>query len=184
MPSEKTKKILLIWIVITTLFAGSFCFMIWKIFSFGAVSTAESIEIRNETQKGESYLFMKKDIETNKNSINKVYDYIVKSDDTVGFIQKIEDLAKNNGLKPEVKSVSFEGIANSDVSNIESMRIQLDVTGEWKNVSYFLELIENYPISLNLKRFSLNKTDITVKNKKISQWTGGFDFSVIKIKDK
>jgi phosphate/sulfate permease len=184
MPSNKTKRILIVWIIIAAFLAGSFAFILWSIFSFDAISTTKSIEIKDETKKGEAYLFMKKDIETNKNSINKVYDYIIKSDDVVNFMQKLEDLAKSNSLKSEVKSVSFEGIAGNNISNIESMRILLDVTGEWKNVEYFLEILENYPISLDIRKFSFNKTDITVKNKKITQWTGSFDLSVIKVKDK
>jgi len=184
MPSKKTKKILLVWIFISAILAVAFAFALWSIFSFDAVSTAKSIEIKDETKKGESYLFMKKDIENNKNSINRVYDYIIKSDEIVNFMQKIEDLAKENGLTPEVKSVSFEGVAGNNISNIESMRILVDVTGEWKSVEYFLEILENYPISLDIKKFSLNKTDIVIKNKKVPQWTGSFDFSVIKIKDK
>lgn len=184
MPSKKTKKILLVWIVVAAVFAGAFAFVLWSVFSFDAISTAKSIEIRDETKKGESYLFMKKDIETNKNSINKVYDYIIKPDDVVNFMQKLEDLARDNNLKSEVKAVSFEGVSGANLSNVESMRVLVDVTGEWKNVEYFLEVLENYPISLDIKKFSLSKTDIVVKNKKVPQWTGSFDFSVIKVKDK
>jgi hypothetical protein len=184
MPSEKTKKILIVWIVIAAIFAGVYSFMIWKIYVIDGTSTSKSIEIRDITKKNDSYLFMKKDIEMNKNSINKVNDYIIKADETVAFMEKIESLAKSNNLKSEVKSVSFEAIPNGDISNIEYMRIQMDVVGEWKNVEYFLELLENYPINLKIKKFSFSRVDTTVKNKKISQWTGNFDFSVIKVKDK
>lgn len=185
MPSKKTKKILFIWTIVTIAIASVFAFMLWTILASDKVYISKSLEIKEEIKKADSFLFIKKDVETNKDSINKIYDYIIKPEEVVNFMQKIEDLAKNNSLKSEVKSVSFEAIADTTLSNLESMKIQVSVSGDWKNVAYFLELLENYPASLNIKKVSLNNNaHVLVKNKKVSQWTGVFDFSVIKIKDK
>lgn len=185
MVDTKTKKIFIARFVLAILMITVFAFMTWLILFFDDISTVKSIEIRDETKKGESFLFIKKDIENNKNSINKVYDYIIKADGAVDFMQNIENLAKSSGLKSEVKSVSFDPVSGVKLSGVESMRVRFDVIGEWKDVEYFLELLENYPMHLVINKIALNKfSDYLVKDKKIPQWLGSFEFSIIKVKDK
>jgi len=185
MPTQKTKKILVLWGTLSVTIVLIFSVMVWFIFYFDGISTQMSIDIKNETKKGDSFLFLKKDIEANKNSINMVYDYVIKADGMVDFMQFLEDSTSKMNLKSEVKSVTFEAVSGANLKNIEQMKIQMDVTGEWRDVEYFLEFLENYPISLSVKKFSLNKfSDYILKGKKVPQWVGSFEFSVIKLKDK
>ena len=60
----------------------------------------------------------------------------------------------------------------------------MNVIGEWKNVQFFLKELENYPLKITINSVSFNKySDKVVNDKKISQWTGNFEFTVAKIKD-
>jgi hypothetical protein len=185
MPIKKSKKILFLSSVMATFSVLVFLTMFFIIKSLNQSSLEKSNEIKNEIEKDESLFFIKKDIENNKILLEKIDNYVIKSDEVVNFIQAIEGLALNNGLKSEVKSVSFTSFSDIDSSYLELTKVKINVVGEWGNVEYFLQILENYPLKINIANISLSKfTSNTVKGKTISQWSGDFEFTVVKLKDK
>ena len=49
-------------------------------------------------------------------------------------MKSLDKLTLNNGLKSEVKSISFTPISGSEYQNLELADIKIDVIGEWRNV--------------------------------------------------
>ena len=90
----------------------------------------------------------------------------------------------NSELKSDISAVSNEAYNKGNLIGVELLRVKMNVIGEWKNVQFFLKELENYPLKITINSVSFNKySDKVVNDKKISQWTGNFEFTVAKIKD-
>ena len=110
--------------------------------------------------------------------------YLIPSGGTVDFIKTLEQLVSNSGIKSDIKTVTTENNDKTNAIGAELLRINMDVLGEWKNVQFFITLLENYPLKIEIKNISLNKfSDYTVKGKSTPQWAGNFEFTVVKYKD-
>jgi hypothetical protein len=141
-------------------------------------------QIKNEIKKQESRSFMQKDLDDANIYKNKINEFIIKEGDIVGFIKILEDMVSSSGLKSEVKSVSAESNDDLGVINSEYIRVKLDVTGGWNNIQFFLKLIENYPLKIDIDKVFLTKfSDYEARNKEMPQWLGSFEFTVVKLKD-
>lgn len=185
MPIQKTKKILVISFLLALLSISVFVFMFFVINSLNESSLKNSIEIEDGIKKDESLFLIKKDLEDNKVSLEKISSFIVKPDEVVDFIQTIENLALNNGLKSEVKSVSFSPFSEMNSSYLELIKVKVTVIGEWRNVLFFIKVLESHPLKIDMTNISLNKfTDYTIGGKVVPQWLGDFEFTVVKLKDK
>ena len=183
MPLLKTKKILTITLIVDIILFSIFVFIYLNIKSAGDEFSSKAILIESELDKQTAFLSMKKDLEANSIGINNLSNYVISSDGIVDFMKSLDKLTLNNGLKSEVKSISFTPISGSEYQNLELADIKIDVIGEWRNVEYFLKVLENYPLSLSITNFSMSKfSDYQVKGKKIPQWLGSFDFTVLKMK--
>ena len=111
-------------------------------------------------------------------------EYIIPSGGTVDFIKLLEQLVSNSNIKSDIKNVTTENDNKDNLVGAELIRINMDVLGEWKNVQFFITLLENYPLKIEIKSISLNKfSDNVVKGRSVSQWAGNFEFTVLKYKD-
>ena len=183
MPKEKTKKILITFLIIDiimiVIFSGLYMYMKKQVIN----SNDKENQIKNEIKKQESRSLMQDDLNDSKLYSNKIKDFIIGGEDTVGFIKIMENMVSSSNLKFEVKSVS--AVSNTDLDNINSeyLKVILNVTGGWNNIQYFLKLLENYPLKIDIDKISLTKfTDYEVKGDVLPQWLGDFEFTVIKLK--
>jgi len=185
MPEKKTKILISFLVIVVFVTMVTFVFMVRVINSNNGISSEKMMEIKGEKEKAETYLLLKKDLKESGQNISELDKYIIQSNGVVEFMDYLEKMALNNGLKYEVKSASFEPIIGGNFTNTELIRIELSVIGEWKNTEYFLGLLENYPLKLTLNRVSLNRfSDYVIKGKKVPQWLENIDFTVVKNKDK
>jgi len=137
--------------------------------------------IKDEIKKAESNALMDKELLNNKNYTDKLSEYIINSSGLIDFIDILEKNISNNNLKSDVKSLVYE---EGSIPNLELARIKIDITGEWKNVIFFLKLLENYPLKISIDNVSFKKfSEYEVGSKNIPQWIGSFEFTVIKYKD-
>ncbi len=140
--------------------------------------------IKTEIQKEESLSFMKEDIQAAQIYESKLYNYIVGKDDVVGFIKILENMVLTSNLKSQVDSVVTEGATNLAAVGAEYIHVHMTVTGEWKNIMYFANILEHYPLKIDVRGVALSKFgEYVIKGKKVPQWSAGFDFTVIKLKD-
>ncbi len=138
-------------------------------------------DIRNEIKKVESSALMDKELFNNKNYTDKLSEYIIGVNGVIDFIDILEKIISDNNMKSDIRSLVYE---ENGISNLELARIKIDITGEWKNVIFFLKLLENYPLKISIENISFKKfAEYKVVSKDISQWVGSFEFTVLKYKD-
>ena len=181
MLQKKTKISLIVISIIDLALIVSF----FAMFLFVQGKISDTIEkednIRKEIKKDESNALMNKELLNNKNYTEKLSEYIVSSSGLIDFIDILEKNISNNNLKHDVKSLVYEA---GSIPNLELARIKIDVTGEWKNVIFFLKLLENYPLKISIDNVSFKKfSEYEVGSKNIPQWIGSFEFAVLKYID-
>lgn len=180
MPTKKTKIIFFTALFLNILALVCFVLIYTSMNSLIASASMKEEQIKTQIQTVDSISLMKKDLENNSARIAELSDYIIGSENTVDFIKTIETLTAQNHLVVNIKNAVPSALSNS---KLESLNISLDVTGEWKDVEYFLEILENYPLKISINNASISKTsENKVNGRVVSQWTGSFDFSVIKMK--
>jgi len=184
MPKKKTKILIVILLVIDIISLGVFVFL----FSFTKNLIAESIDkendIKTELKKEDIRILMKGDLSLSKIYQKELANYMIPSGGTVDFIKTLEQLSLNSGVKSDIKTVASEKYNEGDSIGEELLRINMNITGEWKNVEFFLSSLENYPLKIDIKNISLDKfSEYIVKGKSIPEWAGNFEFTVVKIKD-
>ncbi|MCX6717150.1 MAG: hypothetical protein NTU76_00550 [Candidatus Taylorbacteria bacterium] len=124
---------------------------------------------------------MDKELLNNKNYTDKLSEYIISSNGVIDFIDILEKKISSNNLKSDVKSLVYEA---GSIPNLELARIKIDVTGEWKNVVFFLKLLENYPLKISIENVSFKKfSEYKIGSKDVPQWVGSLEFTVLKYKE-
>ncbi len=185
MPKKETKISVIVLLLIDIVSISVFVFL----FSFTKDLIAESIngenDIKMELKKEDARVLMKDDLVLGKMYQEKLADYMIPSGGTVDFIKVMDQLVSNSGLKSKSHmSVASEPYSKGDSIGAEIVRVSIDVMGEWKNIQFFLTSLENYPLKIDIKKMSLNKfSDYTISGKNVPQWSGSFEFTVVKIKD-
>jgi len=183
MPKKETKILTFVLLLIDILMIGIFIFLFSLTKNLITESVNKENEIKTELKKEDTKVVMKNDLVLGEMYQEKLMDYIIPSDGTVGFIKILEVIVANSGLKSDIKSVSNESYGGSDLIGAEYVRISMDVIGEWKNIQFFLKSLENYPLKIEINKIILNKfSDYVIKGRKVPQWAGSFEFTVVKIK--
>ena len=184
MPRKKTK------ILVATLLLADIIFIVFFVFFFCytksliANSVNEEDQIKTELKMEDTRAMMKGDLDSAKMYQEKLTDYMIPAGGTVDFIKTLEQSVLNSGLKSDIKNVSSETYDKGDSVGMESLKVDVDVIGEWKNIQFFLNSIENYPLKIDIKSVSLSKfSDYIKNNKKNPQWSESLEFTVAKIKD-
>jgi Tfp pilus assembly protein PilO len=181
MLQKNTKISFIIIFILDLVFIVAF----FAMFIFVQRKISDTIEkednIRNEIKKVESNALMDKELSNNKNYTDKLSEYIVSSNGIIDFIDILEKSISDNNLKSDIKSLVYEV---GSIPNLELARIKIDVTGEWKNVIFFLKLLENYPLKISIENVSFKRfSEYKVGSKNIPQWVGSFEFTVLKYKE-
>ncbi len=164
--------------------------IVWGFYSYSYLHIGEGeikMALLEETMKDnlkkeEIMMVLSKNLGETAVNRNKISELVIQKDGEVDFIKSLEDLVAKHNLKSEIKSVKVEVIANSN--SLENLVVKIDVIGEWSDINAFEKSLEEIPLSLSLEGFTLGKFDsYVVKGKQSSQWIGGFDFKVAKIKE-
>ena len=184
MPKKETKRLVIILLLIDLISICAFAFL----YSFTRSLIIQSVnsegEIKTELKKEDTIILMKDALSSGKIYQDKLMGYVIPSGGTVDFIKTLEQLVANSELKSDIKVVSSETYDKGDLINLELVRINMDITGEWKNIQFFLTSLENYPLKIDIQKISLNKfSDYMVGGKSVPQWSGNFEFTVVKVKD-
>ena len=180
MPRKETKALIAI-----LLLADLAVFVSWfVIFSFTKSQVSDTVskenQIKAEMINLDTAFLMKNDVKYGKDYENNLNDYVVASDNTSDLIKDIEDLAATSGLNANISSIDY---AQSDALSplgMNLVKIDMNTTGSWKNTNFFLDLLETYPLKIDIKNTSL--TLISGPASKVPQWSGSFEFTVVKFK--
>lgn len=181
MPSKKTKN-LIIFLLILNIFSIVFFVLMFK-HTNGLITESVLIEneLKNEIKRDDARVLMKEDLEKGQEYEIELKKYLIEKDGTVNFIKTLEQLVSSSSLKSNIKNVLNESYDKGSTIGLDLIRINMDVIGEWKNIIYFLKLLENYPLKIDIKKVSLNMSSTyTIGGKNVSQWVGSFEFTVVK----
>jgi Tfp pilus assembly protein PilO len=184
MPKKETKILIIIILLIDIASIGAFVFL----FSFTKNLIIESVnrenEIKTELKREDTMVLMKNDLELGKMYQEKLMNYMVPSGGTVDFIKTLEQIVSNSGIKSNITNVNNETYNKGDSIGAELIKINMSVTGEWKNIQFFLTSLENYPLKIDINKLSLSKfSNYVINGKNTPEWSGSFEFTVVKIKD-
>lgn len=183
MPKKETKTLLIIIFLIDFIFIGGFAFLYFYTNNLSSQSTNTENDIKTELKREDGTIQMKDDLAQGKIYQEKLTGYVIPAGGTVDFIKTLENLVSNSGLKSNIKSVINEPYGNGTAIGLELIRVNMAVIGEWKNTQFFLESLENYPLKIDIKTVSLSKTSNQISGKNVPEWTGTFEFTVVKTKD-
>jgi|GEM_PF-3305569 len=182
----KTKtKILLSFLIILDLCLVA-VFVVLYIFTKNQITDTinNTNQIITEIKRQETLSLMKKDVEDSKNYENKIYGYFIGADNVADFLKTVEGLVASSSLKDDIQSVDYESPSTVASVNTELLRVKVSVEGEWKNIQYFLKLVENYPLKIDIRNLSLNKvSDSVISGRKVSIWSANVDFMVVKLRN-
>ena len=184
MPKKETKILMMVMLFIDLLSIGAFIFLYYLTTNLINETINLSDSVKAELKMEDTAVLLKDDLALGKNFQDELMNYIIPKGGTVDFIKTIEQLVTSSGIKSDISSVINEPYDKGTAIGAELVRVNMTVIGEWKNIQFFLKLIENYPLKIDIKQASFSKvSDYTINGAKIPQWSGNFNFTAVKIKD-
>ncbi|MFH0755291.1 MAG: hypothetical protein V1910_01315 [bacterium] len=183
MPKKETKILLISFLLIDIISISIFIFL----FSFTKNLIADSVnkedEIKIELKKEDAKVLMKNDFILGKMYKEKLINYMIPSGGVIDFIKILEQLVLKSEIKSDIKMLGNGIYDKGNSIGAEFVKINMNVIGEWKNIQFFLMSLENYPLKIDINKISLNKISTSVKKgKTITEWSGNFEFTIVKIK--
>lgn len=105
---------------------------------------------------------------------------VVSKEEEIKFIEKIESIARNNGLTIDISSLALtsEELPSPDLI---VLKIQVTTNGSWRGHYMFLAEVESLPLKLKVSRSSLVRTGVGI-NLTDGGWSNNIDISVLKYK--
>lgn len=139
-------------------------------------------KIQTEVSKEDSLSSMEKSVEENELNSGKLTGYIIPANSVSEFIQTLDNIVSSSGLKSQIGSIAYQSSASLSAVNAELLDVKITVEGSWSGLHFFLQLLETYPLKINIENVSLKQTDETIKGA-VPQWSGDIEFTVLKFKD-
>lgn len=178
-PLKKTKRILVILILIFLVVFSLDVFFVFSIFKERDV-VAEMradfiIELKKEKQLG-SIKNIIKTTEKEQTNLNLCF---VANNEVVNFIKSVEMISKNTGVSMSIKSVGAGETEMIKEIPVETLTIEFMIEGSWANTHNFLSAIEDSVYKITIDQMFINKISDKTTGKGI--WKSVFVIKAIKI---
>lgn len=132
------------------------------------------------SEKAESgNLFLKRLFDITKNERKELDAYFIAKDDTVSFIELVENLSSVAGVKISVNNVSVEQSAPKE--QFEYITLNASASGGFSKLYWFLSLLENVPIKLDIVKFVFEESPDSEKDNK--EWKMDIAVKALKFKN-
>jgi hypothetical protein len=188
---RETKKNIAVLAILNIIIFGLFFYLFISIRQSDEDVSTKLVQIKRWIDRDERLQSVKNLMSETKDQREKIAKIFVQADGSVDFIETVESLGKAAGVKVEIGSVGIDASRNKIGSSTESFRFSVKTEGGWANVIHLLGLLESMPFKVSFDNVALSKISISeepslVKNKDkpqdASNWSGNFDFSVLKVK--
>ena len=191
---SNTSKILIASIFLVILVYCIYGLLFWTIKGENEKVSILSNEAKIDLQKDESLRATKVSLSNNKDSIENIDSHFLAPDGVVGFIEGLESLGREAGVSISVASVTVEADSKNKNDFKETLRLRVITTGSWSNTYYFISLLENLPLSAEIKNATLSLpgasdklafTGASVSSRKPAaeeKWKGEIELTVRKLK--
>lgn len=97
----------------------------------------------SEVSKQERKWILKSALSLYAEEISTLRNLFIKKGDEVNFIEKIESLGQQSGIKFEIKSIDLKN--KTEDSFKEDINIKISISGKWENILSFLDSLEKMP---------------------------------------
>ena len=139
------------------------------------------------TKQNQYSVSLQESLQNSKPEMEKVNNSILSKDGDVGFIEKLETVAKSNGLDVVINSLSVEDIPGVNSNNLTSLKIRATVEGGWAGSVSFLTKLESLPFILRVEKFNLanfptNSISLVPSKDPAQNWQSVFEIRVLKYK--
>lgn len=112
----------------------------------------ETVESRSS--QGEKFRVIKSITEANQETIQTLRNFLVRKGGEVEFIEQIETVAKNSGVKFEIFSINTEADQASSLK--ENIKVKIELESSWKNIIAFIDKLEKLPFGVLISSFSFD----------------------------
>lgn len=181
---HKTKKILILCIILNLLIWAAFAFFFLKIRTQTNRISDLTSEVGVDIDRDKNLRTTKAMLDENEVAISQLDSYFVKSDGVVDFINSLESMGNKNGVSINISSVSVESDVKAKATLYETLRLKIEISGTWANVTNFIAILENLPYGVNISQVSLVSVPSALSDsgKGSVSWRGAVDFGVLKLK--
>jgi hypothetical protein len=121
-------------------------------------------EVVQKVEEGNSVSVLVQSINSSgpnsKNELNKLNDLGLSQEKLVGFIESLEDLAKELNLT--IKIISVESEPGKGADNPDKIHFRIETSGKWGTNMQFLHALEYLPYRTMINNTSLSSKDESV----------------------
>jgi hypothetical protein len=121
------------------------------------------------------YSALTKTIESTKPDITRIESALVKSEQTLTFIEAIEKISPRGGAAVSIVSISADDLSNTATGTVGYINTHIEIKGSWTEVLRSMHLVESLPYAI-----SIDNVRMSVDADK--KWIMGFDASVLVVK--
>lgn len=151
-----TSKITIALILINIIFFGVLYF--WHTFMWQTVSEIikKKTFLKEESTNIETLTNLKKQ-KLLAEETNIFFENIsIHKDEIVSFIELLEEMGKKSDALIEIQTVNLEDSPKNEGTDLNSLKVILQVRGSWKEIANFILMIENNPHYLVIKDLKIN----------------------------
>ncbi len=149
-------------------------------------SLAENV--KSQMAEKNTLTSLKEKVEATEASREKIKNYFIQKDAVVPFLNSIQALGEDNGLDLKIGDVTLEDAPMwEDV--FESVKMKIEVVGDWSDVRRFVSLIDLLPFKVIIDQVNLEKVVAEGSSnggKKVALadlgWKGIMEIRVLKFK--
>ena len=129
-------------------------------------NTQKRADLAKENDRQVQILKIKKQLTELSDEERELDLYFFRQSDDVRLIEELENLAKHANLDLDVSSATVVG------DSTKVFRIGFKLQGSWKNVLYYVALLETLPAKLNI-------THVGLQSNQGDRWGGDVTFELI-----
>ncbi len=108
----------------------------------------------SKSSKEEKTRIIKNITEANKEPIQDLRNYFIQKSDEVEFIEQIEKLARDSGVKFDIVSIDVK--TDQQDSFKENVDVKMKLEGSWQNIIRFVDKLEKMPFGVLVENMSLD----------------------------
>ena len=156
--AQKTKKVFFTALFFSLAMLGLYFYGFSQIINENKSTAQLSADVERLTKEKDEQMMLKTTVAETELARKKLSSYFIPSDGLVPFLNRIQLLGEENGLELKVGSVVIDtDMATTSASIFETVRMSLDVTGEWSDVHRLVSLLDLMPLKIFIDRADLEK---------------------------
>lgn len=112
----------------------------------------------------------------------KINSYILSDQDTVSFIEQIENLGKKADVTLEVDSIGTADLSGKQKDQWGYLTLQISTKGSWAHIFDSMMMLESLPYQVEISNVMVEREPVDSSKKQPIIWDGHFTLSVLKSK--